>query len=60
MKHYHFVIAPIIPTNGAARASVFATQMAERQRHKGKGRQQSRLEDWEDEGGTVASPTLSP
>lgn len=54
MKNYRLLIPPVAPMNGAAPASVFVTQMAERQRYK--GRQQARLDGWEDEGGTLASP----
>lgn len=56
MKNYRLLIPPVVPMNGAAPASAFVTQMAERLRHQGKGRQPARLDGWEDEGGTLASP----
>lgn len=56
MKNYRLFIPPVVPLDSAAPASAFVTQMAERQRHQGKGRPPARLEGWEDEGGTLASP----
>lgn len=61
MKNYRQLMPPVVPMNGTARASVFVTQMAERQRHRGKGQQPAKLDGWEDEGGTLAAPNaLAP
>lgn len=54
MTSYRRFIPPLVLIGGAAAVSVFALLMLGRLRDMEKGRQKAKLDDWEDEGGSVA------
>lgn len=59
MTSYRRFLLPLVPIGGAAAASVFAALMVERLRSKEKGRQKAKLDDWEDEGGSMAATDVA-
>jgi hypothetical protein len=48
---------PLILTGGATTASVFTTRMVELLFHTEQGRRKAALDEWENEGGSVAPDT---
>ncbi len=58
MTSYRRFIPPLVPIGGAAVASVSASPMVVRLRNKQKGRHKTALDDWENEGGSVAATAV--
>lgn len=55
MKSYRRFIPPRVPTGDTTAISAFTSLMAARLRHKEQKQLKEELDDWEDEGGSVAA-----